>query len=332
MAEGFTTVNPTVNPFFFKVEEKSVRIILNRNPVGQDEVDARRKQPTNSLGGLPIPDALSVVVDGFSAKELGFTHQTSSLPVTSPANGITIMPQPVANAADSGVYDDRIQRFTLYYQFNFDASDSFFSFAGDSNDIALNVIAGTNPTTVSASAILTLVKNPDPFILHGDPAWLSVDLRVFPVPGRPASFIRQWIEFDRWCCRSHKFHPGTCCNHHTRSVQGLAIYEEFSKLYVQQNNEFRNPVFNFALAKVHYIGIKPNTFDVQVFFRLFQAQTTTGIYDFSPSLGDTTPAQYREAASTSDGRKIPLAGFLDGEYVTIPFFASKRTNSEVRSM
>lgn len=57
---------------------------LNRNSVRQDEVDARRMQPVNSLGDFPIPDALRVVIDSFSAEELCFTSQTSTLPVTFP--------------------------------------------------------------------------------------------------------------------------------------------------------------------------------------------------------------------------------------------------------
>jgi hypothetical protein len=64
-SDGTTVISASVDPFFFKVEEKDVTFILNRNPIGQDEVDARRKQPPGSSGGLPIKDAFRVVVDGF---------------------------------------------------------------------------------------------------------------------------------------------------------------------------------------------------------------------------------------------------------------------------
>lgn len=49
--------------------------MLERNPIGQDEVCARRTQPYNSPGGLPIPDAFRVLVDGFIASELGIRIQ-----------------------------------------------------------------------------------------------------------------------------------------------------------------------------------------------------------------------------------------------------------------
>ena len=50
---------------------RSCSIILNRNPIAQDEVDARRLQPAGSQGGLPIQDAFRVVVDGFTASQWG---------------------------------------------------------------------------------------------------------------------------------------------------------------------------------------------------------------------------------------------------------------------
>jgi hypothetical protein len=61
---------------------KDCALILNRNPIGQDEVDARRLQPPGSKGGLPIQDAFRVVVDGFTASELGLTGTGSTLPLT----------------------------------------------------------------------------------------------------------------------------------------------------------------------------------------------------------------------------------------------------------
>jgi hypothetical protein len=55
--DGTTVIAASVDPFFFKVEEKDVTFIINRSTLGQDEIDARRKQPRNTPGGLPVPDA-----------------------------------------------------------------------------------------------------------------------------------------------------------------------------------------------------------------------------------------------------------------------------------
>ena len=53
------------------VPERRCTFIIERSTLGQDEIDARRGQP----GGPVVPDALRVVVDGFSAAQLGVTGQ-----------------------------------------------------------------------------------------------------------------------------------------------------------------------------------------------------------------------------------------------------------------
>ena len=105
----------------------------------------------------------------------------------------------------------------------------------------------------------------------------------------------------------------------------LSTLEEQSKLYIQPTDENKVPVFNFALAKVHYIGLAgaPN---VRVFFRLFQAQSTTSTFDYPPG------QQYRREPSNPDGQPIPLAGIIGNEYVTIPCFANGRVDTTTTSM
>ena len=72
---------------------KSCTLVLNRNPIGQDEVDARRLQPAGTSGGLPIQDAFRVIVDGFAASQLGLTLPSSTLP-----NLPIISPAPVSQS------------------------------------------------------------------------------------------------------------------------------------------------------------------------------------------------------------------------------------------
>jgi hypothetical protein len=69
------------------VPEKHCEFIVNRSTIGQDEVDARRK-----FAGPKaiIPDAFRVVVDGYTAAQIGVTSASSKLPVASPIAGMGI--------------------------------------------------------------------------------------------------------------------------------------------------------------------------------------------------------------------------------------------------
>ncbi|KIP18984.1 zinc carboxypeptidase family protein [Burkholderia sp. MSHR3999] len=294
--------------------------ILNRNPIGQDEVDARR-----TTGDLPMQDAFRVVVDGFTAAELGLAGPGSTLNVASPVAGMTITC--TGNTSDTGSYGTQIQRFTFDYSIDF-PDDSAFGFAGATEDLTLNVTAGGVP----ASALLTLIKQPDPFLLHGDPAWLSIDLRVFAVRphetwfgatmGADASAAPGFIQQVMHNLTAGK---GTAGGQSFDDPAVLSPDEDKSKLYLQPNDEHNVPVFNFALAKVHYIGLIGAS-NVRVFFRLRQTQVTYAGFDYPPG------GQYRRASSNPDGQPIALAGIQGNEYVTVPCFANGRIDSTTSSM
>ena len=306
--------------FCLRVRERlrQCEFIVNRDPIGQDEIDARRAQPRNSAGGLPVPDAFRVVVDGFTAAELGLTGSSSTLamvPSVSPAAGLTVVP--AGNASDRGDYGTEIQRFTFFYNLDF-PDDSAFAFAGPSQSVTLSVTAGSVP----ASAEIELIKQPDPFMLHGDPSWLSVDLRVFVVRagetkfgvtmGADASaapgFIQQLI--------------GTITPAQFQTLPTLEDDQQ-GKLFVQPEDVNGQRVFNFAIAQVHYIG-QLGAANVRVFFRLFNAQSTSSAFE--------TSTTYRRAASNPSGQPIPLAGIQGSDYVTIPCFATARVDTSTAGM
>jgi hypothetical protein len=320
--DGVTNVLASVDPFFFKVEEKDVRFVLNRNPIAQDEVDARRSQPPNTPGGLPMTDVIRIVVDGFTATELGVVGPQSTLNLASPVAGMSIIP--AGNIADTGSYGAAIQRFTFFYGIDFPNEAAAFGFASDSSDFTLSLTTGIAPMTVTGTALLTLIKQPDPFILHGDPAWLSVDLRVFPVRAGQPAFPGSGLKMGSDQTDAPGFIQSLMKVLTVDQFTNLPAGEQYSKLYTQPNDESGDRVFNFALAKVHYIGKNPTPFKVRTFFRMFQAQTTSGEFNLSTT--------YRRAASNPDNEPIPLAGIQGGEYVTIPFFAEKRINSMVMNM
>jgi hypothetical protein len=315
--DGTTVIAASVDPFFFKVEEKDVTFIINRSTLGQDEIDARRKQPRNTPGGLPVPDAFRVAVDGFTAAELGITGPGSTLTVVSPITGMTI--NCTGNFSDNGDYGTEIQRFTFLYDIDF-PDDSAFSFPGATEFVTLNVTVSGVP----ASGQIELIKQPDPFILHGDPAWLSVDLRVFVVRAGETKF---GVTMGNDASAAPGFIQQLIGSITPAQFDSLSTDEEASKLFVFPTDGGMGgggtAVFNFAIAKVPYIGLIGAT-NVRVFFRLFQAQTTSAAFDLSTT--------YRRAASNPSGQPIPLAGIQGNEYVTIPCFATGRIDSTAGSM
>ena len=294
------------------VPEKKCMFIVNRSTLGQDEVDARRAMP----GGAVIPDAFRVAVDGFSASELGITGSTSTLPVPSPVAGMAIIPR--GNISATLGYGPDVQRFTFVYDIDFGTTDTAFGFSSATKFVTLRVTAG--PT--SAQAQIELIKQPNPFLLHGDTFWLAVDLRVFVVRSGESKFGVPGI-VD--ASDAPRFIQQMMSTVSPAQFETLSVDEDNSKLYLQPRDEHGVPVFNFALAKVHYIGLIGAT-NVRVFFRLFQAQTTSGAFDFPPGV------QYRRAPLNPHGHPIPLAGIQGNEYVTIPCFAEARIDSTTVSM
>jgi hypothetical protein len=301
--------------------KRACAFIIERSTLGQDEIDARRKQMRNTPNGLPVPDAFRVAVDGFTAAELGITGPGTTLNVASPAAGITV--NCTGNTSDSGGYGTDVQRFTFDYTLDF-PDDSAFGFAGATEFVTLNAAIAS----VSASSQIELIKQPNPFILHGDPPWLSVDLRVFVVHAEDTKFgVTMGVDASA----APGFIQQVMTN--LNAGNGTAGADTFDSLPTDESAKlFINPydenyedkkVFNFALAKVHYIGLIGAT-NVRVFFRLFQAQTTSSAFDPSTT--------YRRAANNPSGQPIALAGIQGGEYVTIPCFATERIDPLAKGM
>jgi hypothetical protein len=307
------------------VPERRCEFIINRSTIGQDEVDARRKLtgPT-----AVIPDAFRVVVDGYTAAQIGVTGAASTLNVPSPTAGMTI--HCTGNVSDSGSYGPEVQRFTFKYDLDFgtNAADPAFAFAGQTEFLTLHAAVAD----VSASGEIELIKQPNPFMLHGDPAWLSIDLRVFVMRPNDWKFGAQMgpnaaaaPDFIQHVTKALTTGGGTAGGQSFDDPNVLSPDEDHSSLYIYPTDEHNTPVFNFALARVRYIGLIGAT-HVRIFFRLFQAQTTSGAYDYPPG------AHYRRAPSNPDGQPIPLAGIQGNEYVTLPFFALPRINTTTLNM
>ncbi|PYQ64890.1 MAG: hypothetical protein DMF53_06600 [Acidobacteria bacterium] len=294
------------------VPEKRCAFVVNRSTLGQDEVDARRGLP----GGAVISDAFRLVVDGFAAADIGATGPASTIAVSLPAAGMTVIPK--GNLSASLGYGPEIQRFTFFYDIDFGATDTAFGFGGPTKIVPLGASVGP----VSAQAEIELIKQPNPFLLHGDTYWLSIDLRVFVVRAGEAKFGVPGVAD---ASDAPRFIQQLMASVTAAQFDTLSSDEEQCKLYLQPADEHGVPVFNFALAKVHYIGLIGAT-HVRVFFRLFQAQTTSAAFDFPPG------GRYRRAPSNPSGQPIALAGIQGTEYVTIPCFAEARVDSTAVGM
>jgi len=307
------------------VPERNLEFVINRSTIGQDEVDARRMFAGPSA---VIPDAFRVVVDGYTAAQISVTGPSSTLTVASPVGGMTI--NCTGNVSSNGDYGPEVQRFTFKYDLDFgtDTHDPAFSFGGATEFVTLNA----SVADVSGSGEIELIKQPDPFMLHGDPAWLSVDLRVFVMrPGQSkfgntmGSTPADANDFIQHVAKDLSSGNGTAAGQSFDDPSVLSPAEEGSALYLYPTDDSNTPVFNFALARVRYIGLI-GAADVRVFFRLFQAQTTSGAYDYPPG------ASYRRATHNPGGQPIPLAGIRGSEYVTLPFFALPRIDTTTKQM
>ncbi|HYX30995.1 MAG TPA: sialidase family protein [Pyrinomonadaceae bacterium] len=287
--------------------------LMERSTLGQDEIDARR-----SLGSPVVDDAFHVVIDGLTASELGIVDSSTKLNVASPM-GMTISCN--GNTSATGGYGSEIQRFTFNYKIDFGATDDAFNFPGPSKTIVLNV----STHGLSASGEFDLIKQPNPFILDGTPPWLSVDLRVL-------SLAEDEIRFGMSCpdAASAPLFIQTLISA-LKNGNGKAGGEDFSnlddKLFVFPTNKQKKKVFNFAIARVHYIGTigahAPNW--VRVFFRLFPALTTSTAFDLNGGYR-------RHDADATHPNPIARAGIQGSEYITVPCFAKERIDSTSDTM
>ena len=308
------------------VPERRCEFIINRSTIGQDEVDARRKQ----AGGTSavIPDAFRVAVDGYSAAQIGVTGPGSTLNVASPSVGMNVICK--GNVTVNNDYGSEVQRITFIYDIDFgsDINDPAFTFGGATEFLTLNAAVAE----VSAAGEIELIKQPDPFMLHGDPTWLSVDLRVFVMRPNDMKFGVQMgadasaaPDFIQHAANALTNGNGTAGGQAFDDPNVLSPDEEHSSLYVYDRDNQHNLVFNFALARVRYIGLI-GAADVRVFFRLFNAQTTSAVYDYPPG------QRYRRAVNNPVGQPIPLAGIQGSEYITVPFFALPRVDTTAVDM
>jgi Pro-kumamolisin, activation domain len=307
------------------VYRQDCQFIVDRTEIGEAEVSATLSGSTPGV----IANACYVVVDGFSAADLSISAGDLSGPpsvhpaFTSSVAGLSVTA--TALLAEDVSLPATPQRFTWVCAIDFDTSLSAFSDVTASTPVLVTLTASI--ASVSASGAIELVAEADPYELDGPVSWLSTDLRVFQMPtggslaglsavalgdtGNPRvdapDFIQNVISGFNADPTPPPGHP----------FDQISTDEQVSEVTLNQLDAANQPIYNFAVARVRYQSAVASS-KVRVFFRIFQAATTSTAYE---------PATYATVANTtvSQSGKIPVFGVnASGDVVAIPCFASAR--------
>ena len=192
LAPGSWTLEVVANaiastPMPVAVGTRDCFLVMDRSTAGQGEVQA-----LIALNGAPavIDPAILVVVEGYTAGELGLTASNLSSPPVEPTfppplPGVHVVQRGAVMPEDPSVPPNVPQRFTFPFALQFD-DDSMFNFTGAFHDVTVAAVLTAAGQTVLNAGVLRLLKSPDPYILDGDPGrnvdwWTSIDMRVFQV-------------------------------------------------------------------------------------------------------------------------------------------------------
>jgi hypothetical protein len=305
-------------------------IDIDKSSYGKDEVDAFINGPMHTAAVFDA--AFYVVVDGFTANQLGITGASfAGTPNVHPnitsapfINGISLTATALS-APDQSQFDV-IQPFTWVYQVSFSNDSSFPAMPGSTILVTVtsSISSVSGPAlSASGSADIILTNEPNPYEQDGPISWLSTDLRVFQINagdslfGEPMgntaasapTFIQNVID---------RLNGGNTAGQTFEN--NISLDENVSHLELSQAVG-GVLVFNFAIAKVHYRSLVTDSGTVRVFFRLFPASTTSTAYE-----GSTYPR------GGQGGTIIPLLGVNGGETTTIPCFADPRLDYSAQSI
>ena len=325
------------HPVDVTVAARDCFFTLDRSTFAQGEIGA-----LINLNGAPatIDPAMYIVVEGFSATDLGLSASNLNSPpnapaVTSPVSHLSFHPTGTVLAQDIS-QPHLPQRFTFPFSAQFDDTSMFADttlFTQGIRSVTIGAELTAAGATVTSNAVIELTLNPNPFILHGDvahgyPWYLSVDVRVFQVKadgrkfavtltdtGQPShdatTFIKQAIA-------NLNASPGSAGG----EFDALPEDEQPASLALSPVDSGGTRVYNFALARVRYRDLTDAT-HVRAFFRMWQAQQTNATYNTTT----TYPSQVNGA-----GERIPVLGVAGDEIMTIPFFAEPRVDATAVSL
>ncbi|WP_425955152.1 hypothetical protein [Xylanimonas sp. McL0601] len=308
-------------------------LVMDRSIVGHGEVQALL-----ALNGAPasFDPAVLVVVEGFTATELGLTAANlASPPVTptfpDPAPGVHVVEHGAVLPEDPTLPPHVPQRFTFPCELQFD-DESAFSFTGDTRDVTVTAAFTAAGQTVANSGVLRLLQSPNPYILDGDPArgvdwWTSIDMRVFQVTDGAHRFGATLAVGGSAQTAATNFIQNVITNLNSHPALGSDFdavdpREAPEALTLAPTDGQGHRVFNFAVARVRFRDLNQDAPNVRAFFRMWPAQQTNAVHD--------TTTLYR--TQTTGTRHVPLLGQQGDDIATVPFFASPRVDSSAVSM
>lgn len=298
---------------FIRICAQRLQIILDRSTFSTHEVQALGVPGTPAV----FTNALYVVLDGFLPIEAGDPPVTPTLTFTRPDGSAVPGMSAALNRVlyeDDTVPPDIAQRITFVFNVRFTSLQAFNEIPAA--DPAQNVTVTARHGGNAEQSVMTLSKNPNPYMRDGQVHWLSTDVRVFTMrPGltragvthgaavdAPITFIQQLLG---------TFNTTPTDEDHPFFDISEDLEQSRLELAGQVNGQ---PIFNFAVAKVRYrapAGIDAG--DVRVFFRLFNV-AVTGL-EFNSGL-------YGREGNGANA--APLLGLAGGEIAAIPFFAEAR--------
>jgi hypothetical protein len=305
----------------------SCTINIDKSSYGKDEVDAFLNGPSHSPAVFDA--AFYVVVDGYTATQLGITNASFSgtpniKPTITPISGMQFIATSLSAPDQSQL--NIIQPFTWIYTVKFTNDASFPTTPGTTVPVTINASISSVISPIlnaNGSADIVLIDEPNPFEMDGPISWLSTDLRVFQVKSGDAKFGET---MGNTAADAPTFIQNVIDRLNSGNTAGqtfennITLDENVSALELSEkvNNV---PIFNFAVAKVHYRALNVDSGTVRVFFRLFPGSTTSTAY---------TPSLYPRGGQ--GGVIIPLLGIAGGETTTIPCFADARKNYSTHSL
>lgn len=271
-----------------------------------------------------FPRALYVVMDGFLPEELGAPISPPALTFTYDSPGGAAVPGMAASFREVLFEDplqppDLPQRATFVFDVRFTDATGFDSFP-EARDVNVRASKGSH----IGGATLSLIHQPNPYMIDGAVSWLSVDVRVFQIrPGMtragvthgsaanaPNQFLQQLLTgFNS--TTTDEFHP----------FFDISTDQQASQLELAREVNGQR-VFNYAIAKVRYRAAAVSADGVKVFFRTFSPVGTA--LEYHPS------TSYRRAGTGP--ATIPLLGLQGGEISSIPYFAEPRVDTGAVSM
>jgi len=307
--------------FWVRKSIQDCLVITDRSTFAKDEIDAMLHVSSPAR----IDAAFYVMVDGFRHEELGITAATL-VGVPDIAPSVTFAPplgKITAHATACSIEGNTLvsgpQRFTWTFAIQFDDSSDFTQeVLPETMTVSLGTTIGV---TLSAQAAITLTKQPNPYEIDGQVSWLSVDLQVCQVlkngtlantpaialDAGPNDFIKRLLtQYNDPALPRAPNHPFDL---------DWVAHEDTAAVEIAGSIGM-TPVYNFAIARVRYRALVTPAPNVCVFFRIFQAATTST--EFQPATTYLTGGM--------NGNKIPLLGVINGEVVTIACFAAPRVD------